>query len=199
MQRPICKLVSWWHSAAKLTIRSLLKTQWYVRTRLQYCTLRSVCCTTMFARRGYQLQLGVCLSITSWCSIETVGWIELVLEHRGFLLPILHGIVMKFRCLQKSGQLYLDSNFVLNSGLRKFRHGISIVETCWQLSSTKVGAQSVINWTVVGQQSWQYLRQSTATLSHWSSTSVYSTMPSRGMCDSWYLFSAAVTFFVSSI
>jgi len=44
-------------------------------------------------------------------------------------------------------------NFVLNSGLRKFCHGISIVETCYQLSSRKVDAQSVINWTVVGQLS----------------------------------------------
>jgi len=44
-------------------------------------------------------------------------------------------------------------NFVLNSGLRKFRHGISIVETCYQLSSRKVDAQSVINWAVVGQLS----------------------------------------------
>ena len=44
-------------------------------------------------------------------------------------------------------------NFVLNSGLRKFRHGISIVETCHQLSSAKVDAQSVINWAVVGQLS----------------------------------------------
>jgi len=163
----------------------------FAKCLLHYDVCAGTSCSSVY--------VSVCLSITSWCSIETVGRIELVLGHRGFLLPILHGIVMKFRCLQKSGQLYLDSNFVLNSGLRKFRHGISIVETCWQLSSTKVGAQSVINWTVVGQQSWQYLRQSTATLSHWSSTSVYSTMPSRGMCDSWYLFSAAVTFFVSSI
>ena len=44
-------------------------------------------------------------------------------------------------------------NFVLNSGLRKFRHGILIVETCYQLSSRKVVAHSVINWAVVGQLS----------------------------------------------
>ena len=44
-------------------------------------------------------------------------------------------------------------NFVLNFGLKKFRHGISIVETCYQLSSKKVDAQSVINWAVVGQLS----------------------------------------------
>ena len=49
----------------------------------------------------------------------------------------------------------------------------------------------VINWTVVGRTelSWQYLRRSTASLSPWSSCSVYSTIPSRGsICDSWCLF-----------
>jgi len=44
-------------------------------------------------------------------------------------------------------------NFVLNSGLIKFCHGISIVETCYQLSLRKVDAQSVMNWAVVGQLS----------------------------------------------
>ena len=44
-------------------------------------------------------------------------------------------------------------NFVLNSGLRKFHHSISIVETCYQLNSRKVDAQSVINLIVVGQLS----------------------------------------------
>jgi len=44
-------------------------------------------------------------------------------------------------------------NFVVNSGLIKFRHSISIVETCYQLSSRKVDAHSVINWAVVGQLS----------------------------------------------
>jgi len=52
-------------------------------------------------------------------------------------------------------------NFAPNCGLWKFRHDRSIVETCYQLSSTKVDAQSVINWTVVGQLSWQYLRAPT--------------------------------------
>ena len=40
-------------------------------------------------------------------------------------------------------------NFVLNSVLSNFRHDGSIVEICYQLSSTKVDAQSVINWTIV--------------------------------------------------
>jgi len=42
-------------------------------------------------------------------------------------------------------------NVYLNSRLRKVRHGISIVETFYQLSLTKMDAQRVINWTVVGQ------------------------------------------------
>jgi len=40
-------------------------------------------------------------------------------------------------------------NFTLNSGLRKFRH----LEACYQLSSRKVDAHSVMNWAVVGQLS----------------------------------------------
>ena len=48
-------------------------------------------------------------------------------------------------------------NFFLKSGLRKFHHGISIIE----LSLRKMDAQSVINWTVVVQLTWQYLRRST--------------------------------------
>ena len=59
--------------------------------------------------------------------------------------------IPKFCYLQNKGTSLW--NFVLKSGLRKFRHGISIVETCYQLSSRKVDAQSVINWAVVGQLS----------------------------------------------
>ena len=69
-----------------------------------------------------------------------------------FLPPVLLQYVKrKFGYIQNKGSSLW--NFVLNSGLRKFRHGISIVETCYQLSSRKVDAQSVINWTVFGQLS----------------------------------------------
>jgi len=64
-------------------------------------------------------------------------------------------------------------NFVVNSGLRKFRHGISIVKTCYQLSSRKVDAPSVINWAVVGQLTPTLDHYS---LSHRSSSAVYSTI-----------------------
>ena len=66
-----------------------------------------------------------------------------------FLPPVLHCVKRKFGYLQNKGTSLW--NFVLNSRLRKFRHGISIVEKCCQLSSRKVDAQSVINWAVVGQ------------------------------------------------
>jgi len=74
-------------------------------------------------------------------------------------------------------------NFVLNSGLRKFCYDISIVETCYQLSSRIVDAHSVIDWTVVGQLSRWYLRAPTLdhySLSHRSSSAVYSTILSHG-------------------
>ena len=55
-------------------------------------------------------------------------------------------------------------------------------------------AQRVINWTIVGQLSWQYVRAPTldrCSLSQWSSSSVYSTIQSRGsISDSWYLLPA---------
>jgi len=71
--------------------------------------------------------------------------------HVSFLPPVLHCVKRKFGYLQNKGSSLW--NFVLNSGLRKFRHGISIVETCYRyrLSSRKVDAQSMIKWTVVGQ------------------------------------------------
>jgi len=57
-----------------------------------------------------------------------------------------------------------------------------------QLSSIKVDGQSLLNWT--DQTSWQCLRRSTAILLQWSSSSVCSTILSRGSkCDSWYLLS----------
>ena len=71
------------------------------------------------------------------------------------------------------------SNFVLKSGLRKFCHGISMVETCYQLSSRKVDAQSVINWAVVGQLS-RVPTLDHYSLLHGSSSAVYSTILSHG-------------------
>jgi len=63
--------------------------------------------------------------------------------HDSFFQPVLHCVIKKFRYIQKNGTFLW--NFFQNSRLRKFRHGISIVETSYQLSWNKVDAQSVIN------------------------------------------------------
>jgi len=100
-------------------------------------------------------------------------------------------VLKEIRLFPKIRTLTSLWNFVLNSGVRKFRHGISIVETCYRLSSRKVDAQSVINWTVVCQLSRWYLRAPTldrCSLSHRSSSAVYSMILShRSISDSWYL------------
>ena len=107
------------------------------------------CYASAVLARGMCPYLSVCLSVTSRCSIETVERIELVLAYELPSTRPIHCVKRKFGYLQKKGTSLW--NFVLNSGLR---HGRSIVETCYQLSSRKVVAQSVINWwAVVGQLS----------------------------------------------
>jgi len=91
----------------------------------------------------------VCPSVTSRCSIETVERIELVFSMWASFHPSY--TVLKENSVISKNKVTSLWNFVLNSGLRKFRHNISIVETCYQLSSKKVDAQSVINWAVIGQ------------------------------------------------
>ena len=93
----------------------------------------------------------VSVSVTSRCSIETAERIRLVFGtwasfHPSYTVIKGNSVISK----NKGTSLW---NSVLNSGLRIFRHGISIVEACYQLSSRKVDAQSVINWAVVGQLS----------------------------------------------
>ena len=61
--------------------------------------------------------------------------------HGGFFRPVCHYVIKKFRHVQNK-DTFLWNFF---QGLRKFRHGISIVET------TKLDSHCVINWTVVGQ------------------------------------------------
>jgi len=95
--------------------------------------------------------VSVCLSITSRCSIETDEQIELVFGMRSSLHPFY--TVLKGNSVISKNKDTSVWNSVLNSGLRKFRDSISIVETCYQLSSRKVDAHNVINWAVVGQLS----------------------------------------------
>jgi len=117
----------------------------------------------LFTARCYAsavLAMALCpsVSVTSRCSIETVGRIELVFGMWASFQPS-YTVLKGNSVISKTKGTSLWK--FLNSGLRKFRHGISIVETCYQLSSRKVDAQSVINWTVVRQLSRKYLRRST--------------------------------------
>jgi len=74
-----------------------------------------------------------------------------------FLRPILHCVVRKFGYLQNKGTFL--RNFVSNSGLRKFRHGKSIVlsiklidaPACWPhlLRSTRNGWTHIVYYTSV--------------------------------------------------
>jgi len=136
------------------------------------------------------LSLWVRLSFTSWSSVEVAGWIQLVFGV-GASLCISCTVLKENLAISKNKGTSLG-NFVPNSGLRKFHFGISVVKTCCQLGSTKVDAQSVINWTVIGQLSLQYLTKlwrSTISLPQGSSSSVYSTISLHGfISDSWYLF-----------
>jgi len=92
----------------------------------------------------------VCLPLTSRGSIEAAERIELVFGKGASFHP---------SCTVLTGNSVISKtngtslwNFVPNSGLGKFCFGISIVETCYQLSSRKVDAQGVINWTVGGRR-----------------------------------------------
>jgi len=96
-------------------------------------------------------RVSVRLSVTSRCSIETAERTELVFGmlasfHPSYTVLKGNSVISK----NKGTSLW---NFVLKSGLRKFCLGILIVETCYQLSSRKMDAPSVINWAVVGQLS----------------------------------------------
>ena len=114
------------------------------------------------------VRASVSVSVTSRCSIKRNGLIDLFLAWR--LLSI--STTLYFKEIQvsknKGSSLW---NFSLNSGLR---------------------ADSVINCTAVGQLSWQYLRDLTfggCSSLQWSSSSVYSTIPTLvSISDSWYLF-----------
>ena len=85
----------------------------------------------------------VCLSVISHCPVEMDGRIELFL-HEGSSVCI-YTVSTKIRELS-------SRNLCQTADLKNF-FGKSIVETCYRLSSRKLDAQSVINWTVVSQLS----------------------------------------------
>ena len=105
----------------------------------------------MLARVVMCLCLSVCLSVC----LSQVGVLSNRLNESSWFLawelPSPTLCYKKFRYLQnKDTSIW---TFPPNSGLRKFRHSTSVVEKCYQLSSRKVDAQSVINSAVVGQLS----------------------------------------------
>ena len=93
-----------------------------------------VCHKSVFCRKGWTNQAGFWLG--------------------SFFRSVIHSVTIKFRYLQKWGYFPLELCSKLWTVKRKFRHSISIVRMCYQLSSRKLDAQSVINWTVVVQLSW---------------------------------------------
>jgi len=83
--------------------------------------------------------VSVCLSVsvTSRSFIETAGRIELFFCTEAFF-------DLSYRVLKRNSDIYKNNgtslwDFVPNSGLRKFCHGISIVEACYRLISRKDG------------------------------------------------------------
>jgi len=102
------------------------------------------------------LAMALCLSVCLLVCLSVCVLSKQLNESSRFLvweLPFTYPITFKGNSdISKNNGTSLW-NSVPNSRLRKFRHGISIVETCYRLSSTKVDAQSMKNWTVVGQLS----------------------------------------------
>ena len=139
------------------------------------------------------LCLSVRLSVRHKSVFYRNGWTNRTgFWHVSFLPSVLHCVKGNSVISKNKGTPLW--NFVLNSGLRKFRHGISIVETCYvyQLIAEKGGRSERDK---LGR------RQSTKSIlppssdarplyppSHRSSSAVYSTILSHGsISDSWYL------------
>ena len=81
------------------------------------------------------------------CSIEMMdelGWCL------AWFRPIIRCVIRKLSYRQKI-RVLPSGTLPQALDLKKFRQDRSIVEMCYHLSSTKVDAQSMINWTVVGQ------------------------------------------------
>ena len=129
------------------------------------------CWTSTFTARRYASAVllsscvcpSVCLSVTS---LYRNYWTNRAdIRRGGFLLPILHSVVRKIRYLQNKGRLLLSGTLSWN--LDFAMHGTSIVEMCCQLSSIKLDAKrDKLVRRRTCQLSWQYLRRSTASLSH---------------------------------
>jgi len=91
------------------------------------------------------------VSVTSQCCVETVELIGLIFGMKAsFNLSYL--VLYRNLGISKNKGTSLWK-FAPNSAFRKFHHSISIVKVCYQLSSRKVDAPSIINWAILGQLS----------------------------------------------
>jgi len=146
--------------------RGTMLTLYFSHVPVSVCL--SVCHKSEFYRNGWTGRAGLAWRLPS--TVPTVYYNEIQVS-------------TEIRVLSSENlslTLHLE-NFAISSYKRHV--------DCRKASSTKCRRMlSVINRTVVDQLSWQYLRRSTDCSSYWSSTSVYSTISSRGfICDSWYL------------
>jgi len=114
--------------------------------------------TVCFYPRDAMLALCLCLSVCLSVCLSQVGVLSKRMDGSSWFLACrLHSTSHTLCCMK----IHVSTKVtVLPSGtlshtpdFKKFCFGISIVETCYRLSSRKVDAQSVINWTVVGQLS----------------------------------------------
>ena len=130
------------------------------------------------------------LSVTNLCSIKKNERITPLFGVKTFFRPVLHCALRKFRYLQNKGTFLW--NFFLNFGLRKFRHGISIVERAINLA----GESSSVSERDKPDSRWSTKliippssdARPLYSLSQRSPSSVYGTILSRGsICDSRYL------------
>ena len=118
-------------SSVWLSLSYRRKSAWFMHdSGTAVCVCVSVC-------------LSVCLCLTSGCSIETAEQVELFLWHGSFLSPIPQCVIKNWGNCKNKGKLTLLLNYIPNFGLRKFRFGISIVKTCYQLSSSNVDSISL--------------------------------------------------------
>ena len=100
------------------------------------------------------LAMALCLSVTSRCSIKRNERINLFFLEWRLFRPALSFNEIHVHCMYKNNGTSLWTLF-LNSGLKKIWPRHIDRRACYQLilSWRKVDAQSVINWTVVGQLS----------------------------------------------
>ena len=124
-----------------------------------------VCCHILWGFYPCDAMLAHVLTI-ALCLCHKFGVLPKRLNPADFLASELLSTCVKRTSVLPKIRVFPSGTLPPNSGLWKFRHDRSAVEMwslalaipgIFQLSSTKMDAQSVINWTVVGLLSWQYL------------------------------------------